>query len=136
MANAVYPAYRQAALSGAAPDLTTAAVKLVLVDLADYAYSAAHDFLDDVPAAARAATSPALTGRTVAGGVFDAADPTLTAVSGDPLEAVIAYVDTGTASTSRLLAFIDTTPSGGAIAFTPNGSDVLVTVPADGLFTI
>jgi hypothetical protein len=139
MANTVYPAYRNALLGGLSLDLSAVDVKLVLVDLADYTYNAAHDFLDDVPAGARVAESPALASKTlgtVGPGVFDCADPTITGVTGDQLEAVIVFVDTGSDATSRLLAFIDTEPDSDPISFLPNGSDVLVTIPASGLFTI
>lgn len=137
MANVVYPAYRKALLEGSGPDLTSVNVKMVLVDLADYTYSSAHDFLDDVPSGARVGTSGNLSSKTTTGGVFDAADPTITAVSGDPIEAVVVYHDTGTASTSRLLAFIDTKSDGTTpISFTPNGSDVTVNIPAGGIFSL
>ena len=54
MANALYPKYKEALLSASTNvSLVTGTVKAVLIDLADYTYSAAHDFLDDIPAAAR-----------------------------------------------------------------------------------
>jgi hypothetical protein len=139
MANIVNVPYRAFLLGGGSLDLATIAVKIVLVDLADYTYNVAHDFLDDVPAGARVATSPALASKTlgvVAPGVFDCADVTIPGVAGDPLEAAWVYAEGAADNARRLLAFIDTTPAPAAIAFTPNGSDVLVTIPAGGLFTI
>ena len=129
MANTTYPKARQAMLSGQI-NLTTADVKIILVDLADYAYGAAHEFLSDVPSAARVATTAAVGSKTVTGGVFDHADTTFGPTTGDPSEALIWYVDTGTAGTSRLVHYQDTgianmpvTPNGGAIdlALNPNG---------------
>jgi hypothetical protein len=62
--------------------------------------------------------------------VFDANDITITAVSGDTVEAVVLYKDTGSSATSPLLAWFDVSQ------FTPNGSDVTVTFNASGLFAI
>jgi hypothetical protein len=50
--------------------------------------------------------------------VFDAADKTLSAVTGDQSEAIIIYKHTGTDSTSNLIAYID---SGSGLPFTPTG---------------
>jgi hypothetical protein len=135
MANAIYPLYKQALLTADANiDLEAGDVKAILVDLADYTYSAAHDFLDDVPAGARVATSANLASKTVTNGTFDCANWTWTAVTGDQSEAVIIYIDTGTPSTSRLVAFLDTGITG--LPVTPNGGDINFTVDAAGLFTI
>ena len=57
--------------------------------------------------------------------MFDAADFTFTAVTGDESEALIVRVDTGVDSTSRLIAFIDTFSSG--MPVTPNGGNIDVT---------
>lgn len=122
MANTLYPTFKHAAYDGTGVNLGTADVRAILVDAADYTYSAAHDFLDDVPAGARVATV-ALTGESWASGVFDAADVTFTAVTGDPSEAVILYIHTGTESTSRLIAYIDTATG---LPVTPNGGNIAV----------
>lgn len=123
MANAVYPKYKEAIISGGAnTNLSSGSVKVTLVDLADYTYSAAHEFLSDVPGAARVATSSALSGKSVTSGVFDAADVTLSTVSGDASEAIIIYIDTGVEATSRLVAYIDTGVTG--LPVTPSGSDI------------
>jgi len=47
-----------------------------------------------------------LTSPTVTSGVADAADTTFTSVSGNSVEAVVVFRDTGTASTSRMVAII------------------------------
>ena len=133
MANALYPSFKAALLAGAV-DLSSVNVKVVLVDLADYTYSSAHDFLDDVAAGGRVATSANLASKTLTGGVFDSADPTFTAATGDQAEALILYVDTGTAATSRLIAFYDTGVTG--LPVTPNSGDINVTVNASGWFAL
>ena len=128
MANAVYPKWKEAVIQASSDSALTGNVKAVLVDLADYTYSSAHDFLDDVPAGARVATSGNLASKTYTNGTFDTADFTFTAVTGDVSEAIILYIDTGTASTSRLVAFLDTGVTG--LPVTPNGGDITVTVPS------
>jgi hypothetical protein len=135
MANAIYPKYKQAALSGGANhDLSAGNVKAVLVDLADYTYSAAHEFLSSVPAGGRVATSPNLTSKTFTDGTFDSADPTFTGVTGDQSEALILFIDTGVEATSRLVMFQDTGVTG--LPVTPSGGDIIVQVDPTGWFTL
>jgi hypothetical protein len=123
MSNALYDKAREGFLTGQI-DWDTDAIKAVLIDAADYTVNlAAHQFLSDIPPAARVATSAALSGKTVAGGVADAADLTFAAVSGDTAEALVLYQDTGTEGTSRLIAYLDTATG---LPVTPNGGDINV----------
>jgi phage tail sheath gpL-like len=123
MSNALYDKGREGFLAGEI-DWDTDVIKAVLIDAADYTVNLAdHQFLSDIPAAARVATSAALTGKTVANGVADAADLAFLAISGDPVEALVIYQDTGSESTSRLIAYIDTTTG---LPVTPNGGDINV----------
>lgn len=116
-------------------DLLTDDIRIILVDTADYTVDQAnHDFLSDVPAGARVATSGALASKTVTDpGVFDAADVTLSSVSGDVSEAIIGYKHTGTESTSNLIWY-DTDASG--LPITPNGQNITITWDAGGIITI
>lgn len=108
MASVVYPKFKQLAL-GAGGNLSAGTVKAMLVDTGVYTYSAAHDFLDDVVAGARVGTAVTLSSKTLTDGVFDAADVSFTGLSSAPsIEAIVIYVDTGTESTSPLVAFVDT----------------------------
>lgn len=124
MANALYDLGREAFLSG---DITWDgdAIKTVLVDSALYTPNLATDqFLSDVPASARTATSTDLISKTVAAGVADAGDVTYSAVPiDDPQEYVVIYQDTTIATTSRLIALIDTATG---LPVTPNGGDIIV----------
>ena len=52
-------------------------------------------------------TAQTLTSPTVSSGVADAADVTYSSVTGNTVEAIAIYKDTGVASTSRMAAFID-----------------------------
>lgn len=133
MANALYPKYKEVIL-GAGLNLTSLNLKVVLVDTGAYTYSAAHQFLSDIAVGARIATSGNLASKTVTNGTFDAADITITAVSGTTVEALVIYNDTGTASTSNLIAYMDTGVTG--LPFTPNGGDVTITWNASGIFAL
>lgn len=129
MASALYPSFKQLLLGGDI-DLAVDDVRAILVDTVDYTYSSAHDMLDDVPSGARVATSGALGSKTVASGVFDAADVTYSAVTGDSVEAIVLYKHTGTESTSPLIAYID------GVSVTPNGGDISVAWNASGIFAL
>lgn len=120
MASGLYDAGRNAFLTGTL-DWTTQDIRVILIDTLDYTVDfALHDFLDDVPAAARVAVSGAITTPTATAGVADADNVTFTAVSGDESEALIIYQHTGTDSTSQLIAYID------GFTVTPNGGDITV----------
>lgn len=135
MANVIYPKYKQALLeSNGTTELDGSNVKAILVDLADYTYSAGHEFLSSVPVAGRVATSSNLGSKTTTDGVFDAADFSFTAVTGDQSEAIILYIDTGSEATSRLVAFYDTGITG--LPVTPNGGDINITVNGSGFFAL
>lgn len=124
MANALYDKGRQAFLDGDI-DWSNDTIKVLLVDAADYTVSlSTHDFKDDVPGGAIVATSGALSSKSSTNGVADAADVTLSAVSGDPSEALIIFKDTGSAATSPLIAYIDTATG---LPVTPNGGDITIT---------
>ena len=123
MANALYDKGRQAFLEGAI-NWSSDTIKIVLLDAADYTVNlATHDNLDDIPAAARVATSSALTGKTTTDGVADADDVVLSSVTGDQSEAFAIYKDTGVESTSKLIAYFDTATG---IPVTPNGGNITV----------
>lgn len=122
MASVLYPKGREGFLDGNI-DWDTHDIRAILIDVADYTYSDAHDNLDDVAAGARVAVSGALGSKTVTDGVADAADVTLSTVTGDPCEAIILYKHTGVESTSRLIAYID---SATGLPVTPNGGDITI----------
>lgn len=129
MANVWYPKALEAMLQGDIA-LDTDVVKYVLIDLADYTYNAAHDFLNDVPAGARVGTPQTLGSKTFTDGTLDGADGAFSSVTGDPSEGLILFVDTGVEATSRLLIFIDTATG---LPVTPNGGNINVTWNASGI---
>src|SRR5512141_1404501 len=108
MANAIYPKWKEALGTTAATDigLTGAAVlKVALVDTAVYTYSAAHQFKSSLSGII--GTPVAIGTVSFTNGVLDGGDVTFTAVTGAHVEALVFYIDTGNAATSRLVAYID-----------------------------
>lgn len=123
MANQLFDSGRNAFLRGEVA-WQTDTIKAVLVDAADYTVNLATDqFLSDIPAAARVATTAAFTGKTTVAGVADAADVVFTGATGDLSEAIVIYKDTGSAATSQLIAYIDTATG---LPVQPNSGDVNV----------
>lgn len=135
MASGVYSTYLKAAADGDV-DLLVDTIKAVLVDAADYTVNlTTHDFLDDVAGASRATNGTgtlASKTTTISTNVmtFDAADLTLTSVSGDASEAVVIYKDTGVEATSQLIAYLELSS-----AVTPNGGNITLAFSGSGLFT-
>lgn len=136
MANALFAKARQKFLapgtlgttSGDAIDWADDNIKVVAVDHAiDTPDPATDEFLSDIAAGARIATSGNLASKTVTDGIADAADFAFTAVSGASIESLVIYKDTGTEGTSSLIAFIDTATG---LPFTPSGGDINVTWPS------
>ena len=124
MANTLYDAARKRFLE-AQINWMTDTIKVYLVDTGAYTpVVGTHEHLSDIPTSARIAGPVTLTSKTTTGGAADAADITFTSVSGTSIEAIVIYSDTGTESTSPLIAFIDTATG---LPITPNGGDIIVT---------
>lgn len=134
MANAIYPKYKETILGAATnTNLLTGTVKVALVDTGTYTYNAAHQFYSSVTGVVGTPQTIGAT-KSVTNGVFDGGDVTFTAVTGNSVEALVIYVDTGTASTSPLVAYIDTSVTG--LPVTPNGGDITITWNASGIFAL
>jgi hypothetical protein len=128
----VYPLFKERLLSPGV-NLSTSAVRAVLIDTGTYTYGAAHVAYDDLSGVV-GTESGALANKTITNGVFDSDNITFSAVTGDTAEAVVLFIDSGTASTDYLIAFIDSASSG--LPVTPNGGDINVTVNASGWFSL
>jgi hypothetical protein len=127
------------ALLGKQHDMDTDLIKATLIDSADYTYGATHNTYvagaNGVADASKVAVSAALTTPTIALGVFDTADFSWTAVTGDVSEAIILWNDsTTTPVADALVAFYDTGMTG--MPVTPNGGNINVTVHASGWFAL
>ena len=141
MANAIYPLYKNALMTAGAntsldQDNSTDGPFVALLDTGTYSYSAAHDFFNDLSGIV--GTDQRITAPTVgsvANGVFDGANVTYTAVSGNSVEALGIYrKNSGANTTWRLVVFIDTGVTG--LPVTPNGGDISITWNASGIFRL
>jgi hypothetical protein len=122
MANALYGLGKQAMLNGDI-DWDTDTIKVSLVDNTYPQNLSTDDFYADISAYVLG-TDQTLGSKTIALGVFDAADVTWTAVTaGDTAEAVVIWKDTGNPATSPLLAYIDTITG---FPLATNGGDITV----------
>ena len=134
MSNALYPRFKQACLAKET-SLSADTIKATLIDSADYTYGSGHStYATDVPAGAKVKEATLGT-LSVTSGVFDSADFSWTAVTGDQSEAIILWDDTTTSPVAdQLIAFYDTGITG--MPVTPNGGDINVTVNGSGWFTL
>lgn len=104
MANKLYPKGAEKLL-GAQINLATDPIKAVLVP-STYTFSNAHEFLADLGAVVGAAAT--LANKSIAGGVFDAADLNFGALaSGSTCKALVLFKDSGNPATSDLLCYFD-----------------------------
>lgn len=138
MANAIYPKYKEALITGAADsDLDgsgSTGVYCALVDTGTYTYSAAHEFYSSLSGIVGTDQEIGAT-KTYTNGVFDGANVTYTAVSGATVEALVLYrKNAGANTTWRLIAYIDTGVTG--LPFTPNSGDATITWNASGIFAL
>lgn len=135
MANAIYPKYKETILGAATnTNLLSGTVKVALVDTGVYTYSASHQFLTSLTGVTGTAQTIGAT-KSVTNGVFDGGDVTFSAVPGTTsVEALVIYVDTGSAATSPLVAYIDDGVTG--LPVTTNGGDITVTWNASGIFAL
>lgn len=142
MANALYDLAKEALLSGSI-NLTANDIRCVLVrkggaDAASstvYAPNLVTDrFLSSVPAGSRVATSGALASKTVALGVFDAANVLFPAVAaGAAVNSIVIYKWVSADGDSPLIAYMDTA---GGLPFTPVDEDLTLTWASGGIFSL
>lgn len=141
MANAVYPLYKNALLTGAANadldnDTTDDGPYCALVDTDTYTYAASDEFYSDlsgiVGTPVRIETP---TVGSVSAATFDGDDITFSSVSGATVEALVIYRHNAGANTTWRLVFYEDTGVTG-LPLTPNGGDVTVTWNASGILMI
>lgn len=137
MANAIHPKYKQALLDGDANiDINDGTVKTILIDTGTYTYTTwlnSSQFYSDVSGQV-GGTSQTINNTTVTNGLFDGDDVTFSSVTGNSAEAILIYIDTGTPSTSRLVAWLDTGVTG--LPVTPNGGNISIQWNASGIFQL
>lgn len=122
MANALYGKGKEKLLAGSI-NFGSDTIKAALVSSAYSPSLSTDEFLTAISADVLN-TAQTLASKTTTLGVVDAADVTFTAVSsGATAKAVVLYKDTGLASTSPLLAYIDTITG---FPLATNGGDILI----------
>jgi hypothetical protein len=121
MANALYDLGREGFLAGDI-DWDGDNIKCVLVDSGYVFDGTNNDLLDIGTNYLTGGFSGNFTSKTVNSGVADAADVTISSVpASQTADAIIIYQDTGTTSTSRLIAYIDTATG---LPITTNGNNI------------
>jgi hypothetical protein len=121
MANTLYPKAKEGFLTGAV-HWGSDTFRVVLIDTGSYTYSSAHDYYNDLSGVV-GTESGVLANKTSTDGVADADDVTFTGVTGNTIEAIVIFKDTGNVATDLLIAYIDT---GSGLPITPNGGDITV----------
>lgn len=121
MANKFYPKGKEKMLL-AEVNWAADTIKAALVSTA-YTYSDSHEFFSSASASV-VGTPATLTDKTTTDGVFDAADVSYAALAaGSTVKALLIYKDTGIASTSPLLGYMDAITG---FPMATSGSDVLI----------
>jgi len=127
MANALFNAGREGFLDGTI-DWDTGDIRAMLV-LSTYTYNAGNKFVSDLGSVDNG-RSAALTGKTVTDGIADAANTSLTATAATASKAIVLFQHTGSDSSARLIAYIDTPTSG--LPFTPSAGQTVNITWDDG----
>jgi hypothetical protein len=109
MSNQMYDPGREGFLDGSI-DWDTDDIRCMLV-LSAYNFSAAHKFVSDLGAVDNG-RSAALTGKTVASGVADAADTSLVATAASASKAIVYFKYNAADAAARLICYVDAPTSG------------------------
>lgn len=138
MADQLYTDFRNGMLGNPTHtviDFDTNNIKAFLYDEGADALNLADVDLADIATAAIIGTTANLTATvgTSADGAFDHDDETISTVSGNSVESIVYYKDSGTGSTSPLAMNID---SWTGLPLTPNGGDVTLQPHSTGVFQI
>jgi hypothetical protein len=123
MANALYSKAKQRLLT-AAFDFSAVTIKAILVSSSYSPNLTTDEYYNPAISSYILNSAQTLGSKSVTNGVFDAADVTFTAVTaGSTAKAVVLYYDTGTPTTSPLIAYIDTITG---FPLATNGGDITI----------
>ena len=135
MANVIYDKYKEALMSAANNvSLIDETVKVSLVDANNLPFSSIDEFYSDLSDANAVISTATLNITSLNNGVLDADDVELSSVTGLESEALLIWIDTAEANTSRLVAWMDTNIDG--LPITPDGSNVAITWSSSGIFKL
>lgn len=128
MANALHDKGRNAFLQGSinwVADEIHGQLICIVNAPTGYTFNASLDeFFASVPTAARVGFSaPSLAAKTATSGIADANDTVFSAVSGPTVSAIVIYKQGAAATSSPLIAYIDTATG---MPVQPNGGDITV----------
>jgi len=137
MANQLYDNYRNLIIGNGThtlPDPDTDTLRANLIDAGVYTLDIAADLDEaDLAGVINEATLTTVTSGSVGVGVVDCDDIVFTAVTGAESEYIVIFQDTGTNTTSPLMAIFDTTNTG--LPVTPSGGNITAIVNASGLWS-
>lgn len=132
MANALY-ANGKSALATAGVNWTSDTIKAALVT-SSYTPNLSSDQYYSTLSANVVGTPQTLSSKSATGGVCNCADITFSSVSSGSTVAYIAiYKDTGTGSTSPLIALFDT---GSGLPYTTNGGNITISFGSNHVFSL
>lgn len=134
MANQLYPKWKEQLLQFTANNNVAAGtVKVALINLSAYSYNPSHQYWSSASAGA-VGTPQTLASKTYTNGVLSGGTVVVPSVTGAVVSAIIMYVDTGTDSTSPLVAYLDTGITG--FPLTPTGVNVTINWSQSGIFQL
>lgn len=137
MANAIYDKYKEALLSDSSNiSVVGGAFKVSLINSDLTAFGSTDEFYSDLNSDSGVVATVTLANVTATSGVIDADDVTFESVANTTpeSEALLFWIDTGSAATDRLVAWLDTNIDGFPI--TPDGSNVDITWSSSGIFKL
>lgn len=106
MANFIYKKAKESFLKGEI-NLYSNTIKVLILNNSYNPNAETHQFVSDINSSYIEARSSALNNKSVVLGVFDADDIDIPDYSGNSFNSLALYVDSGSDSTSRLIAYID-----------------------------
>jgi hypothetical protein len=113
MANRIYPKLKVRMATGITINFITTTIRVVMIDGALYTYDDAHEFLSDIVLAALVGISLPLAGKEMSElGAFSSNNARWEGITGNSVETAALFFDSGTPSSSRLIAFYDTGMTG------------------------
>jgi hypothetical protein len=107
MANFIYKKAKESFLKGEI-NLYSNTIKVLILNNSYTPNVDTHQFVSDITFSSIEDRSAGLTNKSVTAGIFDADDVTISDYSGNSFSALAIYVDSGSDSTSRLVAYLDT----------------------------
>ena len=121
MANALYTLARQSFLNGGI-NWSSADIRVALVT-SGYTVNLSTDQYVTSIASYIVARSTALLSKTSTGGTANAASIDIASVTGSTVAYFVIYANSGSDSTSQLIAYFDTATN---LPITPNGGDIII----------